>query len=573
MQANDLQHILVVDDQKHVRLLLGKFLSSRYPAANITFYDPIDQGRPTESFDWDEFDLVILDINLGPGQNGLDWLAEARSHGHSPATLVLTGEGDEETAVRAFEVGALGYLSKLRLTKGRLSEAIDKALAKSDNASRRNSTTQIRSSILNKSLFYNRLSRSVEGLPDGQYAVLFLVAIDDFSAVLSRVGLLESDRIAADVADGICMALTGQSETPNVTRIGDGIVAALVLGIPTVTECHATADSIIASVDALSARDPASSITISIGGVCISAGRKVNCEDWLGQADVACRMAGKKSGNSFHLDVAGGAVGEQTDTLRLFNVTEAIKTNRLQCRFQPLAVMSERAGSTDVQHYQLRVQIVDPKGEVYTPPAVVDSSELMRMLDRWVVREALATIHTHLARARNGTSNQLSVLFSQPSLYDPSLPGWLQGLVQHLGSRTLGEALIIELSARDVMVDPEAAAGAIAAMREQLGVSFALADLSLPDLLHKCLRVAKFDYVRLLAADMPDMANADGSKFEFDVQTAHEAGAMVVVEKVESAAQLSLAVRFGVDFAQGFFLREAQDEIVDDSLVDRFVVG
>ena len=170
MQANDLQHILVVDDQKHVRLLLGKFLSSRYPAANITFYDPIDQGRPTESFDWHEFDLVILDINLGPGQNGLDWLAEARSHGHSPATLVLTGEGDEETAVRAFEVGALGYLSKLRLTKGRLSEAIDKALAKSDNASRRNSTTQIRSSILNKSLFYNRLSRSVEGLPDGQYA-------------------------------------------------------------------------------------------------------------------------------------------------------------------------------------------------------------------------------------------------------------------------------------------------------------------------------------------------------------------------------------------------------------------
>ena len=163
------------------------------------------------------------------------------------------------------------------------------------------------------------------------------------------------------------MALTGQSETPNVTRIGDGIVAALVLGIPTVTECHATADSIIASVDALSARDPASSITISIGGVCISAGRKVNCEDWLGQADVACRMAGKKSGNSFHLDVAGGAMGEPADALRLFNVTEAIKTNRLQCRFQPLAVMSERAGSTEAQYYQLRVQIVAPKGEVHTP--------------------------------------------------------------------------------------------------------------------------------------------------------------------------------------------------------------
>ena len=72
---------------------------------------------------------------------------------------------------------------------------------------------------------------------------------------------------------------------------------------------------------------------------------------------------------------------------------------------------------------------------------------------------------------------------------------------------------------------------------------------------------------------MPDMMNAEGSKFEQDVMVAHDAGAMVVVEKVESAAQLSLAVRFGVDFVQGFFLREAQDEIVDDTLVDRFVVG
>ena len=573
MQASDLQHILVVDDQRHVRLLLGKFLSSRYPAANITFYDPIEQGRPTESFNWDEYDLVILDINLGPGENGLDWLAEARSHGHSPATLVLTGEGDEETAVRAFDVGALGYLSKLKLTKRRLSEAIDKALAKSDSASRRNSTTQIRSSIFNKSRFYNRLSRSVEGLPDGLYAALFLVAIDDFSAVLSRVGLLESDRIAADVADSICMALTGQSETPNVTRIGDGIVAALVVGFPTVTECHASADAIIASVEALGARDTASAITVSIGGVCVPAGRKVDCEDWLRQADVACRMAGKESGNSFHLDVAGGAMGEPADALRLFNVTEAIKTNRLQCRFQPLAVMSERAGSTEAQYYQLRVQIVAPKGEVHTPPAVVDSSELMRMLDRWVLREALATIHTHLTRAQDETSNQLSVLLSQPSLYDPSLPGWLQGLVQHLGSRALSEALVIELRARDVMADPEAAAAAIAVMREQLGVSFALTDLSLPDLLGKCVRAVKFDYVRLLASAMPDTTNAAGSQFESDVEVAHQSGAMVVVEKVESAAQLSLAVRFGVDFAQGFFLREAQDEIVDDALVDRFIVG
>ena len=74
-------------------------------------------------------------------------------------------------------------LPKLKLTKGRLTEAIDKTLEKSDVASRRSSTTQLRRSILNKSLFYARLSKSVKGLPAGQYAVLFLVALHMWDSI------------------------------------------------------------------------------------------------------------------------------------------------------------------------------------------------------------------------------------------------------------------------------------------------------------------------------------------------------------------------------------------------------
>lgn len=572
MQADEVEQILVVDDQKHVRLLLGKFLSSKFPAAELRFYDPETEGRPEQNFEWDAFDIVILDINLGPGENGLDWLAEARAAGHQPATLVLTGEGDEETAVRAFELGAFGYLSKLKLTKTRLSESIDKILAKRDQEERRTTTTQLRRSILNKSLFYARLSRSVQGLPQGQYAVLYLIAIDDYSSLQGRVGLLEADRMAGDVTDGICQALTTNADSPSVTRIGDGIIAALLVGIPTIDVCNKNAAAVISAVESIGARETANTITVSVGAICIPSGSQMDGEDWLRQADVACRMAGKQGGNSFHLDVAGGGSSEPGDGPKLFDVAEAIRTNRLQCRYQPLANMSDRIDPPDTQFYQLRVQIIDPKGEVYRPPDVVDTPELMRMLDRWVLREALSTVHANLTRDPTGHPNRLSLLFSEPTLYDADLAAWIGGLVQHLGAPELAHSIIVEVSARDFMRDAATAAARMTALRERVNCSIALVDLALPDLLGRCMGAFTFDYVRFQSSDMPDSANAEGNRFEADIQLAREAGAMVVVEKVESAAQLSMAVRFGVDFVQGFFLREAQDEIVDDTIVDSFVV-
>jgi EAL domain-containing protein (putative c-di-GMP-specific phosphodiesterase class I)/DNA-binding NarL/FixJ family response regulator len=572
MQPEEVEQILVIDDQKHVRLLLGKFLGDKMPDAQLRFYDPVSEGRPDAAFDWDAFDIVVLDINLGPGENGLDWLAEARAKGHSPATLVLTGEGDEETAVRAFELGALGYLSKLKLTKARLSEAIDKTLAKRDRDIRRSTTTQLRRSILNKSLFYARLNRSVKDLPQGQYAVLFLIAIDDYSALQSRAGLLEADRMATDVSDGICQALVANADSPSVTRIGDGIVAALVVGIPNITECHRDADAVIAEVEKIGERESDGALTVSIGAMCIAAGSDLSGDDWIRQADEACRLAGKQTGNSFHLDAAGGDGAGAGDGHRLFDVGEAIEANRLQCRFQPLAVMSDLMDWGDAQFYQLRVQIIGPNGVVYSPPEVVDSADLKRMLDRWVIREALSTVHANLAREPDGPPNTLSVLFAEPTLYDSTLTDWLGGLVRHLGSPLLAKSLTIEVSARDVMRDYPAAIERITDMRERLGVGVALVDLSLPDLLARCTKSLKFDYIRLQAGDMPEMGGGDGNRFEHDVQYIHDTGAAVIVERVESAAQLSQAVRFGVDFVQGFFLREAQDEILDDTIVDRFVV-
>lgn len=60
------------------------------------------------------WDLVLLDIHL-PDGSGLDLLAQVRQRCPATPVLVLSAYGDEAFALRAFKLGASGYLTKARV--------------------------------------------------------------------------------------------------------------------------------------------------------------------------------------------------------------------------------------------------------------------------------------------------------------------------------------------------------------------------------------------------------------------------------------------------------------------------
>jgi len=62
-----------------------------------------------EAFDRMRPDVVILDLHL-PDLGGLDVLERLRSQGGS--IILLTGQGDMETAVRAMQLGAEHFVTK-----------------------------------------------------------------------------------------------------------------------------------------------------------------------------------------------------------------------------------------------------------------------------------------------------------------------------------------------------------------------------------------------------------------------------------------------------------------------------
>ena len=103
---NFLAHILVVDDDEGIRLLVKKYLSENKYL--ITTADSAEDAF--EKVNVIKFDLIILDIMM-PGKSGLEFIKERKKNLDTPVIL-LTAKGQSSERVEGLEIGADDYLPK-----------------------------------------------------------------------------------------------------------------------------------------------------------------------------------------------------------------------------------------------------------------------------------------------------------------------------------------------------------------------------------------------------------------------------------------------------------------------------
>ena len=99
-------HLLVVDDDADLRLLVSRFLQRHGYRVSVA-----QDGRAMRDvMIRSSVDLVLLDVML-PGQNGFDLCREIRATQQVPI-IMLTARGDETDRVIGLEVGADDYITK-----------------------------------------------------------------------------------------------------------------------------------------------------------------------------------------------------------------------------------------------------------------------------------------------------------------------------------------------------------------------------------------------------------------------------------------------------------------------------
>jgi two-component system phosphate regulon response regulator OmpR len=99
-------HILVVDDDDGIRLLVKKYLNEN----NFLVTTANSAEDASEKIKIIKFDLIILDIMM-PGKNGLEFIKDNKKKLDSPVIL-LTAKGEASERVEGLEVGADDYLPK-----------------------------------------------------------------------------------------------------------------------------------------------------------------------------------------------------------------------------------------------------------------------------------------------------------------------------------------------------------------------------------------------------------------------------------------------------------------------------
>ncbi len=99
-------HILVVDDNREIRDLLGKFLV-KHGFRVTTAADGREMWRKLEAA---RIDLIVLDLML-PGEDGLTLCRNLRAKSNLPVVM-LTAMGEETDRIVGLEMGADDYVPK-----------------------------------------------------------------------------------------------------------------------------------------------------------------------------------------------------------------------------------------------------------------------------------------------------------------------------------------------------------------------------------------------------------------------------------------------------------------------------
>lgn len=100
-------NVLVIEDDP----ILNKNICSALEAENIHATSVFDGGLASRILKSQDFDCVIMDINL-PGKTGFDLCREFRSYNRQTPVLMLTAFGELEDKVKGFDLGADDYLTK-----------------------------------------------------------------------------------------------------------------------------------------------------------------------------------------------------------------------------------------------------------------------------------------------------------------------------------------------------------------------------------------------------------------------------------------------------------------------------
>lgn len=218
---------LIIDDSPDDRELIARTLkkTAAYADAEVREAEQVEQGR--QKLEAGGVECLLLDFSM-PGESGLDFLIDIQLRFPELPVVMITGEGNERTAVDALKSGALDYIVKADVSPDTLERGIHNAMEKKQQEVEiiRHANFDELTGLPNRRALFNRLQylegRAPRGVPP--YAIVFM-DLDGLKQVNDAMGHEAGDRLIQEVADQLRVCVR---DGDLVARIGgDEFVAVL----------------------------------------------------------------------------------------------------------------------------------------------------------------------------------------------------------------------------------------------------------------------------------------------------------------------------------------------------------
>ena len=135
------RRILLVEDDEDDAFLINQLISDLIISPPPEIIHAHSPNSCLEFLQKNNFDICLFDFRLGE-MDGIDLIQLVRSKGLNCPIILLTGQGDQEIAVKAMKAGAIDYLVKSKLTSQSLETAMRYAVHLYNEEVRRKTTEE-----------------------------------------------------------------------------------------------------------------------------------------------------------------------------------------------------------------------------------------------------------------------------------------------------------------------------------------------------------------------------------------------------------------------------------------------
>jgi diguanylate cyclase (GGDEF)-like protein len=393
----------------------------------------------------------------------------------------------------------------------------------------------------------------------GTRSALCFVDLDQFKYINDTCGHPAGDQLLRLAAQQLRCAVRNDDF---VARFGGDEFVILLRNVSR-PQARAVANKVLGQMRGLSHVEQGHvfHLQCSIGIAAITSTR-FGTHELIAQADMACQTAKANGRNRIEFYNLSGKQNERMmqDVHWMRSIRHALENDEFLLHYQPLLHIA----SGTVSHYEALLRLKTPRGligpQTFLP--AVERFGLMAEIDRWVVEHAIKALPEFSV---GGPKLRLSINLSTLAFENELFASSVRSLLKEYG--VSGDQICFEITEQMAVRFAVKTDKQISMLRD-LGCRIAVDDFGTGYSSFSYLKRLPVDYLKIDGSFIKELTRSrvDQSMVRMIGEVAKAAGLETVAEYVESAGALSLLAKYGIDYAQGFYIGRAAPQPAESIL-------